>query len=88
MDKKHADPVVVGEYPSEFEASIVRNMLSAEGIPAEVQGGMVAGFRAEVPGMVRVIVPAGFQERALKLLVDIDRARIDDDSSPEAPDAD
>ncbi len=84
MSDKHADPVVVGEYPSEFEASIIRNMLTEEGIPAQVSGGTVAGFRAEVPGMVRVIVPAGFEERARKLLADHDAGRLDDDSRPEA----
>ena len=69
------EPKVVAEYVSEFEANIVRNMLRSEGIPCEVSGGALAGFRAEAPNMVRLLVPAGFEEQALKLLIEHDQSR-------------
>lgn len=72
------EPKVVAEYVSEFEANIVRNMLQSEGIPCEVSGGALAGMRAEAPGLVQLLVPAGFEEKALKLLNEHDERRASD----------
>ena len=69
MTNEHPDPVVVARYPTEFEASLTRNMLNEAGIPSELVGGMTAGFRAETPGMVEVLVPGQFAEEA-KLLIE------------------
>jgi hypothetical protein len=69
MSNDHPDPVVVARYPTEFEASLTRNMLNEAGIPSELVGGMTAGFRAETPGMVDVLVPGQFAEEA-KLLIE------------------
>ena len=46
--------------------------LRERGIDAHVVGGMTAGFRAEAPGMARVLVPADHLEEA-QLLVEIIR---------------
>jgi len=46
--------------------------LRERGIDAHVAGGMTAGFRAEAPGMARVLVPADHLEEA-QLLVEIIR---------------
>jgi len=70
MSKEHPDPVVVGRYPTEFEAAIIKNMLVDAGIPSEIAGGMTAGFRAETPGMVQVLVPGDRAEEALAMIAD------------------
>lgn len=70
MGKESHEPVVVGQFPTEFEAMLTRNMLVEAGIPAQAVGGMTAGFRAETPGFVKVLVPAEDEEQALKLLIE------------------
>ncbi len=70
MSKEHNEPVTVGRYPTEFEAMLTKNMLAEAGIPAQVVGAMTAGFRAETPGFVKVMVPGEFEEQALKLLIE------------------
>lgn len=72
MSNEHPDPVVVGRYETEFEGMLIKNMLTEAGIPSEVVGGMTAGFRAETPGMVKVMVPGEYAERALELLIEDD----------------
>ncbi|MBL4810635.1 MAG: DUF2007 domain-containing protein [Phycisphaerales bacterium] len=67
---EHPDPVVVARYPTEFEASLVRNMLVEAGIPSQTAGGMTAGFRAETPGMVQVLVPGEFAEVAREMIAE------------------
>jgi len=64
----HGEPVVVGEYPTEFEATIIKNLLVEAGIHAMVSGGTIGGFRAEAPGMVQVLVAAGSESRARELI--------------------
>tara|TARA_A100001391_G_scaffold148035_1_gene105522 strand:- start:1338 stop:1601 length:264 start_codon:yes stop_codon:yes gene_type:complete len=64
----HADPVVVGIYDTEFEAALIKNMLSEAGIPAQMVGAMTAGFRAETPGKVKVLVPGSLGEQAMALI--------------------
>lgn len=68
MSKNHPDPVVIAKYSTEFEASLVRNMLVDAGIPSQVAGGITAGFRAETPGIVQVLVPGAFAEEARLLI--------------------
>jgi len=69
MSNEHAEPVVIERYKTEFEAMLTKNMLEEAGIPCEVVGGMTAGFRAETPGFVEVLVPGQYAERALELLI-------------------
>jgi hypothetical protein len=68
MAKDHQKPACVGKYPTEFQASLVRNMLVEAGIPSQVAGGITAGFRAETPGIVQVLVPGPFEEEARLLI--------------------
>lgn len=79
MNDKHQDPVVVGEYPTEFEASLIKNMLSMEGVPSELVGAMTAGFRAETPGMVKVLVPGSFAELAREIIAAQELGGVDDE---------
>lgn len=69
MSQTHDEPVVIGRYTTEFEAILAKNMLSEAGIPAQVLGGITAGFRAESLGMVKLMVPSNFEERALELMI-------------------
>lgn len=78
-NKGHNEPVVVARYPTEFEAVLTKNMLTESGIPAQVVGAMTAGFRAETPGVVKVLVPGDFAERALELLIDFTQEMDDSD---------
>lgn len=78
MTNDHPDPVVVARYPTEFEASLTRNMLSEAGIPSELVGGMTAGFRAETPGMVEVLVPGQYAEEAKLLIEEQEEGESDD----------
>ena len=70
MAKDQRKPACVGKYSTEFEASLVRNMLVEAGIPSEIAGGITAGFRAETPGDVQVLVPGAFEEEARLLIED------------------
>jgi hypothetical protein len=66
-------PVVLVRVGSELEASLIVGRLRDEGIPAEMTGMLTAGFRAEAPGDVRVLVRAQDLERAGQVLADLDR---------------
>lgn len=72
---QHADPVVVGIYDTEFEAALIKNMLSEAGIPAQMVGAMTAGFRAETPGKVKVLVPGSLGEQARALIAEESESR-------------
>ncbi len=62
------DPVIVGEFESELEANFIVSRLADAGIPAWVTGQLTAGFRAEAPGRVRVLVRTSDAERAREAL--------------------
>lgn len=49
---------------TEFEGEAIVSALAARGIEARSLGGMLAGFRAEAPALVRVMVRAGELDRA------------------------
>lgn len=65
---QHPEPIVIAQYRGEFEASLVRNALVGEGIPCELSGVHSAGFRAEVPGWVKVLIPADCEARARAII--------------------
>lgn len=50
--------VPVASCTTELEASMIATGLNERGIEARVVGGATAGFRAEAPGMVKVLVHA------------------------------
>lgn len=58
---------------NDFEASAIVSALEAEGIRARAVGGYTAGFRAEAPGGVSVIVAEHDLERAKKVLDELRR---------------
>jgi hypothetical protein len=63
----HRDPVDVYQAMNAAEAEIIRGMLEAEGIRADVGG----GGQGELPGIlpeVAVMVPAGDADRARDLI--------------------
>ena len=64
------DPVVVAEYASELEAGFAKSRLDEAGIESRTVGGHTAGFRAEAPGRVRLLVHKSDFERARALLSD------------------
>ena len=56
MSEQGDQPVLLAEFPTEALAAIFIAMLREEGIEAVMTGGIRVGFRAEAPGMVRVLV--------------------------------
>lgn len=78
------DAVVLVNASTEWEASFIAEALNERDIDAQASGGLTAGFRAEAPGFVRVIVPRDQLERARRELAaireeaaNIDWSRID-----------
>jgi len=63
-------PHVVARVPTEFEASAIVSALEAAGIKAMAVGGHTAGFRAEAPGDVSVVVPEHEAEQAAAVLAE------------------
>jgi len=67
----HKDPdetVTVAQYDSELEAGFAQSLLEENGIECRTVGGPTAGFRAEAPGKVRLLVHARDAERAEAVL--------------------
>lgn len=56
MSNKPDDPMVLTSVPTEAEASAIVLALTDYGIEAQSAGGFTAGFRAESPGEVQVVV--------------------------------
>ncbi len=69
-DTSGGDPVVVAQFPAELEAGFAASKLRDAGIECRTIGGHTAGFRAEAPGMVSLMVHARDAERAGELLAD------------------
>jgi len=62
------NPVKLTEVPTEAQAILIRDKLAECGIRAIYDGAAVAGFRAEAPAMVRVLVAEEHFERAKDLV--------------------
>lgn len=56
--------VTLAMFPTELLAQMLASALGEAGITAVVAGGTTGGFRAEAPGMVKVLVAAADIERA------------------------
>lgn len=71
--------VKLTETPTEADAIMICDALAEHGVRAVYNGDMVAGFRAEAPGMVRVLVRADELDLAKRLLVEegIESASVD-----------
>jgi hypothetical protein len=77
----HRDPVDVYQATNVAEAEIVRGMLEAEGIRADVGG----GGQGELPGIlheVTVMVPAADAERARDLIRAHQQAHVETAEQP------
>ncbi len=68
MTESHNNPVVLTSTASEPEAAVLIAYLRDEGVPAEMMGGLTAGFRAEAIGYVQVLVRAEDEAHAKTLL--------------------
>ncbi len=75
---------VLALVPNEWQATLIATALRDRGINAQVTGATTAGFRAEAPGLVRVIVPKSQLEDARVALAehrdqvsDIDWSQVD-----------
>ena len=62
------NPETLTSVHSDVEAAAIVNMLAAHGFEASTTGGYTAGFRAEAPGDVHVIVRHKDLEPARELL--------------------
>ena len=61
-------PEVLARFSNEVEASVIANVLEAEGIKVALTGVNTASFRAEAPGMVSVVVRREDADRARQIL--------------------
>ncbi|MEO0530845.1 MAG: DUF2007 domain-containing protein [Planctomycetota bacterium] len=64
------NPTLLTEVLTEADAILLRDALAEHGIRAVYNGAAIAGFRAEAPAMVRVLVASDDLERARQLLKD------------------
>ena len=75
--------VVVAEFDSELLAGFASGLLEEHGIESRAVGGLTAGFRAEAPGRVRLLVQARDAERARAILAEDASARAEDEGDGE-----
>jgi Putative prokaryotic signal transducing protein len=79
IDPESVEPLTT--VTTEFEAAAIVSALEAEGIRARAVGGFTAGFRAEAPGGVTVVVAEADLERAKVVVADLRRRGADVDWS-------
>ena len=78
----HPEPAeLLTSTPTEVEASIIIAALEEEGIRATMTGQYTAGFRAEAPGWVQILVADGDLPRANDVLAQVQRDNADIDWS-------
>ena len=68
-------------FPTEMEASTVVAALERNGVKATATGGFTAGFRAEAPGWVQVMVVEEDLDRAREILAEVQQEITDIDWS-------
>jgi len=76
-------PVLLTTAPSEGRAAVLVAALDAHGIEAEMVGGLTAGFKAEAPGEVRILVPHAQLEKARAALAEIEAEARRNESEPD-----
>lgn len=79
----HSEPVDVYQAINAVEAEIVRGMLDAEGLRAEVAGNIQGGFTGAIPE-ISVMVAAVDADRARALIQAHQASRVEEESVPEA----
>ncbi len=75
------NPEVLTRVESDLEAAALVTALAARGIDASTTGSFTAGFRAEAPGRIQVIVRRQDLPQAQKVLAEIKKAPSDVDWS-------
>ena len=79
--------IAIAHPRDDIEAQLITNLLADAGIEAMVTGGSLAGFRAEAPANVCVVVRAHDADAAREALAavrpTIDDSQVGDDSSPD-----
>lgn len=75
------DPVVLTSVPTEAEAAAIVLALQDYEIDAQMAGGFTAGFRAESPGEVQIVVKSADFARAEDALEEIREGHDDVDWS-------
>ncbi len=75
MELDSENQVTLLSVDSEFEANSIAHELAANSIKALVTGGYTAGFRAEAPGRVNVVVRQADLERAQLAILDWEKNR-------------
>lgn len=80
-NQDHPEPVTVGQYPTEIQATFAANMLREAGIRCEVVGGASSGFKAEAPGYVRLMVSTNDETKARALLEEFDAQKAPEEDS-------
>ena len=68
MQESDDNILTLAFFPTEVEATMIADELKREGIQAEPAGILTAGFRAEAPGRVKVLVHQSDFEKAKTLL--------------------
>jgi hypothetical protein len=75
------ETIVLAIVPTELEAELILEALDERGIRAEQAGQLTAGFRAEAPGGVRILVRAKDAARGLAALREFQKEKSDIDWS-------
>lgn len=65
-------PVEIARFDTELSAQFAQTRLREQGIESRVVGGATAGFRAEAPGLVHLLVHEKDAERARAILSEED----------------
>lgn len=82
MSPVQDEPVTVKTVPTDIEAAIIVAALADHGINARKVGDFTAGFRAEAPGSVAIVVKAVDEQRARDVLANITHQRSDESRQP------
>ncbi len=73
MDDQSNSPCLLSTVTSEAEAAGIVTALADYGIEATVTGGVTAGFKAEAPGSVQILVRSVDLEKAEQTLAEIQK---------------
>ncbi|MHC4989457.1 MAG: putative signal transducing protein [Planctomycetota bacterium] len=68
MSEQEESTFVVAHVGTEWQATLVSDILRDHGVDAEVSGALTSQFRAEAPGLVRILVPESQVEKARAVL--------------------
>jgi len=80
-NQDHPEPVIVGQYPTEIQATFAANMLREAGIRCEMVGAASSGFKAESPGYVRLLVSTNDETKARTLLEEFGAEKAPEDDA-------